>query len=109
MALLHTAHISFYEGTPEETRQHIFQMYQTLAEDCGGADAGILFWRTGWNRDLREKLGKVWHIAETAIFLDDDALQAFRVHPAHVALTTILRECADWTVGDIKITLPLNI
>lgn len=103
MALAHIALISFYDGTPEEVRQRIFSMYQTLAEDCGGEEAGILEWHTGWNHDCRVKLGRVWDLVEVTRFRDNDALQAFRAHPKHVELTTLLRNHADWVVGDTEV------
>ena len=102
MALVHTAVISFREGTPDETKQTVYDMYQTLAEDCGGADAGIFEWKIGWNRDRRVKLGRTWDLVEFVVFRDDAALQAFRAHPKHTAVTDILRECADWVVGDME-------
>lgn len=99
--LLHTALISFYEGTPEELKQKMFNLYQTLAKDCGGADAGIFDFRVGWNKDRRTKVGRVWDLVEFAVFRDDAALQAFRQHPKHQELAALLRTCADWVVGDL--------
>ena len=99
--LWHVVLISFREGVPEAKRREIFDRYQTLAEDCGGENAGILLWRVGWNLDLRKKV----HLVEIAIFENDAALQAFRKHPKHTELTVILREIADWWVGDIPAEL----
>ena len=103
MALAHIALISFYANTPVEVKQKIFGMYQTLAADCGGEEAGILEWKTGWNQDLRTKLGRVWELVEVTRFRDHAALQAFRVHPKHTELTDLLRNHADWVVGDIEV------
>ena len=36
------------------------------------------------------------------------SLQRFREHPAHVKLTSVLREIADWAVGDINSALPVD-
>lgn len=94
--LHHVALIKFHEGVSQETQQEIFSRYQTLAEDCGGKAAGILFFKVDWNRDLRKGV----QLVERAIFEDNDALQRFRVHPQHVELVDMLRHCADWWVGN---------
>lgn len=94
--LHHVVLIKFHEGVSREIQEEIFSRYQTLAEDCGGAGAGILFFKVDWNRDLRKGV----QLVERAIFEDDDALQRFREHPAHKDLADKLRQCADWWVGD---------
>jgi hypothetical protein len=98
MTLRHVALISFRPCTPPELQEKIFNTYQTVAEDCGGVSAGILEFQVGKNLDLRKGV----HLVEFAEFRDNEALQAFRVHPKHKALTDILREVADWQVGDIN-------
>ncbi len=104
MALLHTVLVSFWDDvTPDTTREYIYKKYQTLAEKCGGADAGILKCHVGWNKDLRKKVGREWHLSIVIWFRDDDALQAFRRHPEHTELTNLLRTCGDWVVADIDI------
>ena len=100
--LLHVALISFRENTSEDTKRTIQAMYATLAEDCGGIEAGILSFKIGPNQDLRRKVGYVWDLVEVAVFRDDEALQAFRNHPKHKAITDVLSTCADWVVGDLK-------
>ena len=95
--LWHVAFISFRPGTPETVKQEVYDRYQTMDEDCGGRDAGILFWKVKHNLDLRKNV----HLVEIAIFEDDAPLQRFRAHPKHKELTDILREVADWWVGDI--------
>lgn len=95
--LRHVVLISFKEGIPQEVMQDVYNRYQTLADDCGGRDAGILSWAVERNLDLRKGI----HLVEIAEFRDNDALQAFRVHPKHKEMTDILREVADWYVGDI--------
>lgn len=94
--------ISFKEGTPEETRKEVYDLYQTLAEDCGGKEAGILYFKVDYNLDLRKNV----HLVEFAIFRDNEALQAFRVHPGHSKVTNLLREVADWKVGDFMAPVP---
>ena len=94
--LFHLVLISFLPNVSEEKRQEIFDRYQTIDQDVGGAEAGILYWRVAHNLDLRKNV----HLVELAVFRDDAALQAFRNHPKHTELTNILREIANWQVGD---------
>ena len=95
--LVHVVLISFRDAASVAQREEILDAYRSLGERCGGAQAGILFWQVGPNFDLR----KNWHLVELAIFRDDDALQRFRRHPAHAALTSRLSALADWAVGDL--------
>ena len=96
MSLFHIVLISFRSDTPEGTRQKVFNAFQSLAGECGGKGAGIQHFEVAHNLDLRKNV----HLVETAVFEDSEALQRFRGHPAHTALTDTLRECADWQVGD---------
>lgn len=95
--LIHTVLISFRVNTPEHVRREVHTAYQTLGEECGGARAGIVYWRVDWNLDTRKGV----HVVEVVIFRDNEALQAFRSHPAHTRVTNVLSEHADWVVGDI--------
>jgi len=97
--LWHVLLFSFYDSVPESVRQAIYERYQTLGEDCGGKDAGILFLKVEWNLDIRKKV----HLVEIALFQDDAALQAFRVHPKHKELTDMSCQVADWQVGDLHL------
>ena len=96
--LWHVVLISFRPETPEKGRQEIYNRFQTLAQDCGGKKAGILFWRVDRNLDLRKNV----HLVEISVFKDQAALQTFRKHPKHKELTDILSRMADWLVGDIR-------
>lgn len=97
-ALWHVVLISFKQDSTEEQRQEIYNRYQTLDEDCGGREAGILFWKVGHNLDLRKGV----HLLEIALFESNDALQAFRCHPKHKEFTeTLLSKVADWKVADM--------
>lgn len=98
MPLHHVVLISFKPEATDEQRQEIYDRYQTMDTDCGGQEAGILFWKVEHNLDLRKGV----HLVESAIFTDNDALQAFRQHPAHTALTRVLSQIADWQVGDFN-------
>jgi len=102
--LAHVVLISFRDHATPEQRQQVFADYQELGEKCGGKDAGILIWQVDHNLDQR----KHWHLVEFAVFRDDAAFQRFREHPAHTELTLVLREIADWAVGDILSNLPVG-
>ena len=97
--LWHVVLISFKPEASEEARKEVYDRYQTLDEDCGGKEAGILFWRVDHNMDLRKNV----HLVEIAIFRDWEARETFRAHPKHKELTVILRDVADWQLGNIKI------
>ena len=97
--LWHAVLISFRDNATEAVKRDVYERYQTLGEDCGGKDAGILFWKVDWNLDQRKNV----HLAEFAIFRDEAALQAFRAHPKHRAITDILSNVADWQVGDLLV------
>jgi hypothetical protein len=100
--LWHVVLISFNESASEAHRQEVCDRYQTLAVECGGAEAGILFFKVEHNLDLRKGV----HLVEIAVFTDNDALQKFRVHPKHKELTDVLCQVADWQVGDALLPLP---
>lgn len=100
--LWHVVLISFHGNAPEAVRQEVYQRYQTLAEECGGEDAGILLFKVEQNLDLRKNV----HLVEIAAFRSNEDLQLFRVHPKHKELTDILCTVADWQVGDIEFAVP---
>ncbi len=89
--------IQFRNDVSEEQKAKILQQYSSIAEDCGGKEAGILFFTTKPNLDQR----KNWHFAEFALFSGPEALEAFRIHPKHKEITDVLRDTADWVVGDL--------
>jgi hypothetical protein len=96
--LRHVVLISFKENTPESVMRDIYDRYQTLADDCGGREAGILSWVARRNLDLRKGV----HLVVIAAFTGNDALQAFRMHLKHKVLVDgILSKVADWQIGDI--------
>jgi hypothetical protein len=93
-------HVGVLKFKPEATETEIkeaYSLYQTLGEDCGGKEAGILYAKVGWNRDQR----KGYLLMEFFIFADNDALQRFRVHPGHERVSQLMRRIADWVIGDI--------
>jgi hypothetical protein len=99
--LWHIVLISFKKEASQAVQQEVYDWYQTLAEDCGVKEAGILLFKVEHNLDLRKGV----HLVVIAMFRDNDALQAFRVHPKHKELTDVLCQCADWQVGDTILSL----
>jgi hypothetical protein len=95
-ALHHLVLIKFRTGTPPEVIADFHRRYQTLAEECGGKDAGILHFKVEHNLDLRKGV----QLVEFAVFRDSEALEAFRTHSAHQRLANDLSATADWQVGD---------
>lgn len=59
-------------------------------------EPGVLEWTVCLSLDTRK--GPV--IVENALFVDDAALQAFRVSEAHAESAARLARIADWVVGD---------
>ena len=98
----HCVLIKFHEGVDETKQQDIYDRYQTLDKDCGGREAGILFWAVEQNIDMR----KGYHLMELAVFTDGEAFQKFRAHPKHAAIAMDLSKLADWVIGDIVARTP---
>ena len=94
----HVVLIKFHDHVEPSVREDMLKRYEAMGERCGGAAAGILYWRIGWNLDKRKNI----HFVEVALFKDQAALKAFSVHPAHKENGEILRNLADWQVGDIE-------
>ncbi len=100
--LFHIILFSFLPETKEEIRQEIINRYSTLGEDCGGADAGILFWSVKPNIDLRKNI----HFVEMAIFKNRECLEQFKNHPKHKEVVEILKTSANWYVADFMDYFP---
>jgi hypothetical protein len=98
---LHTVHTRFSDASAEK-RHELLKRFQKLGDDCGGMNAGILFWKVDENMRLgpRRKVDMV----QIAIFIDKDAFEKFRAHPVHQALKMELRDCADWTGSDVLLS-----
>lgn len=94
--LWHVVLISFHANASGSAMQEVYDRYQTLAEECGGAGEGILHFQVNHNLDQRKGV----HLVEIAVFRSNEDLQRFRMHPRHVELTDILKSIADWQVGD---------
>lgn len=95
--LWHVVLISFKPGVSEIIKQKVYSLYQTLGEDCGGKEAGIIFWKVEHNLDLRKNV----HLVEIAVFENNAAYQSFKTHPRHKELADIVSKAADWQVGNI--------
>ncbi len=94
--LYHVVLFKLHPGAPEDKKKEVFKLFQRLKEDVGGEKAGLLSFELKENMDMRKGLDWV----ELGVFRDNDALQAFRVHPRHKAITDILCIISDWSVGD---------
>lgn len=103
--LQHVVAISFKLDASEAERQKAWGMYQILGDECGGRGAGILYWKVDWNLDQR----KGYHLVESVIFTDWDALQAFRAHPNHQGVFDLMRRIADWVVADLEVDFPFEL
>ena len=102
--IVHVVLISFRpHATPEQQQQALLE-HRALGERCGGKDAGILLCQVEHNLDQR----KNWHLMQLALFRDDAAFERFRAHPAHAQAVSVLREIADWAVGDIRSDLAMT-
>lgn len=98
--LYHIILISFKEITPSEIREEIYNTYQNLDTECGGINAGILFWTVQKNLDQRKNI----HLVEFAIFKNQESLNLFKNHPKHVELVDkFLTKYCDWKVGDFTL------
>ena len=95
--LYHTILISFKPDTPQEIQDTILSKYKILGEECGGENAGILFWTVQKNLDKRKNI----HLVEFAIFKNQEALDLFKKHEKHISLIDeFLVKYCDWKVGD---------
>lgn len=95
--LHHVILITFLPEAQESVKNEIIERYATLGADCGGHEAGILFWSTKPNTDLRKNI----HLVEIAIFKDNDSFEKFKKHPKHIEVLELLKTSANWYVGDI--------
>ncbi|OGZ69671.1 MAG: hypothetical protein A3D35_00215 [Candidatus Staskawiczbacteria bacterium RIFCSPHIGHO2_02_FULL_34_9] len=97
--LVHSVLFKFYNNTTEEQKQKAHRIYQTLHEECGGKEAGILAWQVDWNVDQR----KGWTLVQLGVFTDNDALQRYRLHPRHQEVAKFMSVISDWVIGDILV------
>lgn len=98
----HVGMISFRPEATDVQKQEAFLKLKCLSNDCGGKKAGILFCEVRENIDQRKNM----HLIEILIFEDYFALQAFKVHPKHKEIGEMLKQIADWWVGDIFAPMP---
>ena len=93
----HVIFFTFYDNVPESVRQEAYNKFQRLAEDCGGHQAGILFWLVENNMNPKKNA----HIVEISVFENQIVLDSFRSHPKHKEMTDFMSKISDWQVGDI--------
>lgn len=101
--LVHSVLFKFYPNTTEEQVQQVYKMYETLAEECGGKEAGILAFMVGENVDQR----KGWRTVQLVFFTDNDALQKYRLHPRHQEVAKFMSGICDWAIGDLLIPIEM--
>ena len=59
---------------------------------------GVLEWTVRLSDD--ERKGRI--IVENALFESRATIESFRVHPLHQTSSDLLREIADWWIGDYE-------
>ncbi|WP_311210864.1 MULTISPECIES: Dabb family protein [unclassified Aeromicrobium] len=59
---------------------------------------GVLEWTVRLSDDRRK--GRI--LVENGLFESQEAFEAFRVHPQHVQVSTVMRDLADWWIGDYE-------
>lgn len=93
MAYRHVVLFRIREGVPEET---VVEAERRLA--ALGDLPGVVEWAVRRSDDTRK--GVV--LVENALFGDRSDIEAFRVHPRHQESAELLREIADWWIGDYE-------
>lgn len=101
--LTHVILVSFYSEVSQAAREATLSDFRQLGNNCGGLDAGILFWSADWNLDQR----KNYHLMAVSIFENQDALRNYVAHPRHKDFASNLSKIADWIVGDIAAGPPI--
>jgi hypothetical protein len=94
--VVHVVLIKYQPQATEAQKQDVYDRYQVLADEVGGAPAGIAYFAVRKNLDTRKGV----ELIELGVFKDDQSFQAFLDHPKHMEIQHILRSCADWWVGD---------
>ncbi len=92
----HIVFISFRSDIPEEVRRNVIEQNKALGEKCGSFESGIITWKVIENLDQRKGV----HFIQIGMFTSKESFEAFRAHPEHKVFGEVLREVADWTVGD---------
>jgi hypothetical protein len=87
----------FNEGVPQEVRDDATNKLTALGEQCPTVD----YWSVGANiADSKS----AFDMAEVADFEDEEALQAYKEHPAHRELAEHLGTIATWALVDYEFT-----
>ena len=89
----HILLFKFYPDAPEDKKQKALSLLKNL----GSLAPEVKEWSIGTQCRPSERN---WDIAQVSSFESLDALDKFRVHPAHKEVTDVMREIADWHIVD---------
>ena len=87
----HLVLFRIHDDVDEPTLAHAERTLAALADL-----PGLLAWNVRRSDD--ERKGRI--LIENALFADRAAFAAFREHPRHAEVATIMRDIADWWIGD---------
>ena len=94
MCMPQLRHLVLFKVRPEVADSEVAEVVAAMRQL--GAEPGLREWRVEMSMDVRT--GRV--IVENARFMDEAALAAFRVAPAHRHTSALMANIADWLVGD---------
>lgn len=93
MAYRHVVLFRVHDDVPDDVVAEALRRLGALGEV-----PGVLEWTVRLSDDTRK--GRV--IVENALFESRDVIESFRVHPLHQESSDLLREIADWWIGDYE-------
>lgn len=93
MPLRHLVLFRVYDEVPDADVDDALEQLASLAQL-----PGVLEWTVRLSDDRRK--GRI--LVENGLFESREAFQAFRVHPRHVQVGTVMRQLADWWIGDYE-------
>lgn len=93
MALRHLVLFRVYDAVADADVDDALEQLASL-----GTLPGVLEWTVRLSDDRRK--GRI--LVENGLFESREAFEAFRVHPQHVQVSTVMRELADWWIGDYE-------
>lgn len=93
MALRHLVLFRVHDHVPDVDVDDALEQLASLA-----SLPGVLEWTVRLSDDRRK--GRI--LVENGLFESREAFEAFRVHPRHDEVSTVMRELADWWIGDYE-------